>query len=136
MSTQGGHGLVVKFTVGTVLTAVANVLDADFPEQVKTLWSFRRHDGTDGYIERIDTGLRELTPFPMTLLWDPEEATHAAVITMFDGTDAVNMSIEDPGGVEVIAFAGFIERIGRLSRSEEGFQATVMVTPTGAPTIT
>lgn len=136
MSTQGGHGLSVKITISTTLTAVANVLEADFPEQIKTLWAFRRHDSSDGYMERVDTGLRDLTSFTMTLLWDVAETTHAAILTAFDATTALAMSIEDPAGAEVIAFNAFIERVGRISRSEEGFQATVQVTPTGAPTIT
>ena len=139
MTVQGAFGVKLKITVGTVLTAIANLLSVpNFPEQRKMLADMTAHPttGSTGYMTKIDTGVRELTPFEVTLGWDDADTTHAAILTAFAATAAVNMSIEDPGGAEVIAFAGHIEMIGRLATSPDGYKATVRITPTGAPTIT
>ena len=105
MATQGGFGLVCKIAVGTTLTAIAHILEADFPAQIKELYDSTAHDSTDGYRTFVDSGLKELGEFTMRLMWDSADSTHAAIVTAFTGTAAVNMSIEDPDGVEVIAFS-------------------------------
>lgn len=135
MAKQGGFGLVVKINTGS-LTAIANVVDAEFPEQRQTLAEITAHDSTSGYREYMATGLRELASFKMTLIWDESETTHAAIVTAFGSDASVGMSIEDPAGAEVIAFDAFIEVIGRISKAEEAYQAEITVQPTGAPTIT
>ena len=135
MPTQGGLGLVLKINTGT-LTAVANLLEADFPEQEKELWEYVLHSSTDGYAEYMDTGLRKLSDFTATVLWDDTETTHAAMLTAFDSTSTVGMSIEDPSGQEVIAFDAHIQKIGRISKADEGYQAEVTIQPSGGPTIT
>src|SRR3972149_546438 len=111
MTVQGAFGVKLKITIGTVLTAITNLLSVpNFPEQRKMLADMTAHptSGSTGYMTKIDTGVRELTPFEVTLGWDDVEATHAAILTAFAATAAVNMSIEDPGGAEVIAFASIL----------------------------
>ena len=135
MSTQGGLGVVLKID-DSGLTTVANLLDADFPEQEKELWEYILHSSTDGYAEHMDTGIRKLTEFTAVLLWDDTESTHAAILTAFDASTTVDMSIEDPSGQEVIAFAAHIQKIGRISKADEGYQCEVTIQPSGAPTIT
>lgn len=136
MGTQGGFGLECKITVGTVLTSIAHILDAEFPKFNKFLEDFTGHDSTDGWAEFIDSGKRAMEAFKMTLGWDSADATHAAIVTAFDGTTTVNMSIEDPAGVEVIAFAAHIKSLGRVAKQEEGYKCEVEVQPSGKPTIT
>ena len=135
MATQGGLGLVLKINTGS-LTEVVNLLEADFPEQEKELWEYVLHSSTDGYAEHMDTGLRKLTEFTATLLWDDTETTHAQFLTSFDASTPVGMSIEDPAGQEVIAFDAHIQKVGRVSKADEGYQCEVTIQPTGAPTIT
>lgn len=135
MARQGGFGVVVKINTGS-LTTIANVLDAEFPNQKQTLAEATAHDSPSGYREWMATGLRELEAFSMTLAWDDTESTHAQIMTSFAADTSVGMSIEDPGGQEVIAFDAFIEIVGRVTKMEEVYQAEVQVQPTGAPTIT
>lgn len=135
MATQGGFGLEVKINTGA-LTAIVKVQESDFPAQMKELADVTGHDSASGYREFIDTGVRELGEFTLTVLWDDTATTHAALLTAFAGTAVVGMSIEDPAGQEVIAFNAFIKQIGRVSVMTEGYKAQITVRPTGAPTIT
>jgi len=135
---QGGTGVKVKITVSAALTAITNLLDADLPPQLKELAEMSTHPttGSTTYRQFVDTGLRELGEFQMTLGWDPSETTHAEVLTIFAGTDPVDMSVEDPAGNEVIAFSAHIRQISRISKMTDGYKAQVTIRPTGAPTIT
>lgn len=136
MSRQGGFGVVCKISVSNSLTAIANVEDVNFPEFEKFLAEITNHASTGGYAEHIATGVRSVNEFTMTLTWDTAEATHAAIVAAFDSNDPVNMSIEDPDGVEVISFSAHIKKLGRMSKQRERYGCTVTVQPTGAPSIT
>lgn len=136
MAIQGGFGVVLKIMVSTTLTAVANVVDVDFPKFKKFLAESTAHDSTSGYQTWVATGKRALEAFTCTLMWDSAAATHAAMVTAFDSDAALSMSIEDPNGDEVIAFSAHISTMERISKQEEGYTCEVEIQPTGAPTIT
>ena len=136
MTAQGSFGVDLKITVSTTLTAIVGVTDVTFPEQVAEVADVTPHDATSGYRVKIKTGVKELTPFTATLNWDIDETTHTTTLTAFGSDASVNMTIEDPAGDEVIAFAGLVTRIGRVSPLSGGYSARVEITPTGAPTIT
>jgi formylmethanofuran dehydrogenase subunit E-like metal-binding protein len=136
MAATGGYGVTLKIMVSTTLTAVANVIDVDFPKFVKFIAESTGHDATSGYYTAVATGKRKLESFTATLAWDSVATTHAAIVTAFDSDAAVSMSIQDPDGVEIIAFSAHIEAITRISRQEEVYQAEVTIHPTGVPTIT
>lgn len=136
MAGQGGFGVVLKIMISTTLTAVAKVIDVDFPKFKKFVAENTGHDATSGYYTAISTGKRRLEPFPVVLEWDSVAATHAAIVAAFSADTALSMSIEDPDGVEVIAFSGIIEEIERLGKQEDTYKANVLIHPTGAPTIT
>lgn len=135
MAKQGGFGVKLKIAVGTVLTVVAGVREVEFPEFEKMLAEATAHDSSGGWKEMIDTGKRALNAFTVTLSWDADATTHAAMVTAFGSTSAVNMTIEDPAGTEVISFSAFINKIGRTAEQEEVYSAEVEITPTGAPSI-
>lgn len=136
--TEGGFGLQIKIEVTAVLTAIVNVLEgSELPKFKKFIAEATPHSATGGYAVRVATGKRSLESFKMVLGWDKDEATHAAVSTAFDSDDPVNMSVTSPDGTdEVIAFSAHIEEIARLTGQEDAYTAEVMITPTGAPTIT
>ena len=136
MAKQGGYGVKFKITVSSALTAVANVLDVDFPKFQREIDDVTGHDSSGGYAEYISTGLKSLSEMKLMLTWDKAAATHAAIKTAFDSGGAVNMSVEDPGGSEIIAFAGIIKEMGRTSKQKEALKCEVTIQPTGAPTIT
>jgi hypothetical protein len=136
MADQGGFGAKLKITITATLTLVVGLRDVKFPEQIKELAEATSHDSTGGYRRFIDTGLRELGEFSATLRWDKLLPTHAAVLTAFNGTAAVNMSIEDPLGQEIIAFAAFVSKIARMSPMDDVYEAEVEFRPSGPPTIT
>ncbi len=133
MGIQGTFGVKMKLDGATVVS----VLEASFPEQLKELAEMTPHPiaGATGYKQFVDTGVRELGEFTVTLAWDDTEATHAAVLTAFSSTTASALSVEDPAGQEVIAFSAFIRSIGRLTPTPDGYKARVTIRPTGAPTI-
>jgi hypothetical protein len=136
MATQGGFGLTVNITIGETLTAIATILDGEIPRFKRYLAEFTAHDSTSGYDEYISTGRRGLDKFKLTLGWDAVEETHEAIVAAFDSEDPVEMSVEDPAGIETITFDAFIEEIGRIAKQKEGYVAEVVIQPTGAPTIT
>lgn len=135
MAEQGGFGVVLKIMVSTTLTAVANLMDVDFPRFMKFISESTGHDQADGYYEAVATGKRRVEPFRAVLAWDTSETTHSAMVTAFDSDAAVSMSIEDPAGDETISGTAHIEAIGRVSRQEDTYQAEVEIHPTGKWTI-
>lgn len=132
----GSFGVDFKITISTTLTAITKMMDVTFPRQVKELADNTGHDAASGYRTHIATGVRALEKFTAKLEWDVDEATHAAVLTAFNSDSSVNMSIEDPAGDEVIAFAGHIEAVGRVTPLSGVYSCDVEIQPTGAPTIT
>lgn len=135
--TQGGFGLIVKIDIGGVLTAMAELLEgSELPKFKKFIAEATPHNATGGYAKRVATGKRSLESFKVVLGWDKDEATHAAIRTAFDSNDPVNMSVVSPGSDETIAFSAHIEEVGRMLGQEEVYTAEVMITPTGAPTVT
>jgi len=135
MAFQGGHGVVLKITSGSLIV-VTNLMDVSFPEQAKFLAEATFHDSASAYLEYIDTGLRELTEMEATVAWDSAATSHAAILTSFAATTAVGMSIEDPNGDEVIAFNAHIKKVGRVAKSRELYSCVITIQPTGGPTIT
>lgn len=132
---QGGFGAVLKITVTAVLTAVAHVHEFEFPEFEKIIADVTGHDAPGGYTEKIATGKRTMNSFTCTLGWDTSETTHAAIVAAFDSDDAVQMSVEDPDGIETITFDAHISKLGRIAKQEEGYECKVEITPTGIPQI-
>ena len=133
---QGGYGVVMQIDVGTVLTALTKVVDMDYPAFVSVLADATTHDSTSGWAEWIATGRRNAEAFSCTLTWDTNEATHAAVVTVFDADAAVTFSIADPDGDETITFEGFIGRMQREAKQEDVYKCEVEIQPTGVPAIT
>ena len=135
MAMQGGMGVDLKIDVSSVLTVIAHLLDVDDLEFEKFLAEMTGHDATSGYAEYVDTGKKKVNPLVATIGWDDTEATHQEIITIFDGTAAVDMSIEDPGGTEVITFSAHIQKMGRVYKQEDGYKCKVTIQPTAAPSI-
>lgn len=135
MATQGGFGVKLKIDVSG-LTTTANLLDTDFPEQSKSLEEVTPHSSTGGYAQYVASGKRELGEFTATVLWDKADSTHAKVLTVLGANATVNMSIEDPAGAEVIAFAAHVKSVKRISKQDEAFKAEIVFQPSGNPTIT
>jgi len=138
MTAQGGYGVKLKITISSVLTAIVGIQDPTFPNFKKFLGDATSHptSGATGWVERVDSGLREGEPFECTLLWDSTDSTHAAVVAAFTATDPVEMSIEDPAGNETITFDAFIESIGRMTNTQGEYSARVRISPTGELVIT
>ncbi len=136
MVVQGGFGVVVKIDVGTVLTALTKVVDMDYPALVKVLAESTTHDSTAGYQEWIATGKRTVDAFSCTLTWDTGEATHAAIVTVFDADAAVSFSINDPDSDETLTFEGHIGRMQRETKQEDVYKCDVEIQPTGQVSIT
>ena len=134
--TQGGFGLQVKIDISSTLTAFVNLFEgSELPKFKKFIAEATPHSSSGGWAQRVATGKRSLESFKVVLGWDKDEATHAAVRTAFDSNDPVNMSVVSPGGDETITFSAHIEEVDRIVGQEDAYTAEVMITPTGAPTI-
>lgn len=136
MAVQGGFGVVVKIDISATMTAIAHIIDAEFPKLEKILADVTAHDSTGGWDEVIATGKRKSGEFNVTLAWDKSGPTHAAILTAFASDSPVNMSIADPDAVETISFAAHIQSVERIAEQEEGYQCKVTIKPTGPITIT
>lgn len=135
--TEGGFGLSVKITVGTSLTAFTYMIEGEIPEFERFIAEATPHSSTGGWAVFVSTGKRKMNEFKVTLGWDSDEATHAAVRTAFDAEAPVNMSVVSPDGTdETIAFAALITKIGLITEQEDYYKAEVTIQPTGKPTIT
>ncbi len=136
MTSKGGFGLTVKIKITATMTTIVDVLDGEIPEFEKFLAEMTPHNATGGYAKHVATGKRKMNEFKLTLGWDADEATHAAVLAAFDGSPAVDMAIISPDGTdEVIAFSAHISKIGRISPQEDGYKCDVTVQPSGSPTM-
>jgi hypothetical protein len=136
MGTQGGFGVKVQITVGSVLTAIAHILEMDYPEFEKVLYDRTAHDSPEGYAEFGDSGKRKVSDFKVTLEWDMTESTHAAILAAFDSADPVSMAVKDPEATETISGNAYIQKVGRIAKQEEGYQCEVTIQPTGKWSIT
>lgn len=137
VAAEGGFGLQVKITVGTSLTAIAYMVEGEIPEFERFVAEATPHSATGGWAKFVSTGKRKLNEFKVTLAWDSDDSTHAAIRTAFDAESSVNMSVISPDGTdETIAFAAFITKIGLIAEQEDYYKADVSIQPTGKPTIT
>jgi len=139
MTTSIGFGLTFSIEeqppVG-VYNAIATVIDADFPEIRKILSDITAHDSPQGYMEKQDSGMRELATFNVVLGWDDTDAQHVELVSAFGRTTPTNFEIQSPDASETIRFAAHVEVMGRVSQKDQYYQMNMTFAPTGAPTIT
>jgi predicted secreted protein len=136
MTTIGGFGLVVKIDVASTPTAIADLIEGEIPKFKKFIAEATSQSASGGYAQRVATGKRSLESFKVTLGWDSDAATHAAIQAGFDSEDPVDISVVSPGTDETITFTAHIEEIARIPGDEDYYKAEVVITPTGAPNIT
>jgi hypothetical protein len=138
VTVQGGFGFTVKLHIGTATpwTTIASVLDGEFPEQEALVAESTGHDATSGYATWTKTGKRQLNPFTLTLAWDTDDTSQAALVTAFDSDISIALQVQDPDGDELIAISALVTKIGRESKQDGIVQCVVTFQPTGAPTIT
>jgi len=134
--TIGGFGLKVKIDIAATPTLITYLLEGEIPKFKKFIAEATPQNASGGYAVRVATGKRSLESFKVTLGWDATEATHAALKTAFASNDPVNITVVAPGTDETIAFSAHIEEVGRMTKDEDAYKAEVVITPTGAPTIT
>lgn len=135
MATQGGFGIDCQIDVSATLTALAKILDVEFPTLTNYIAEATTHDSAGGFYEAVATGKKRVEPFPVRLAWDTAQATHAAIVTAFDAGTAVTFTIADPAGDETISFETLVENMQRAGTQEGIFECTVQLHPTGQPTI-
>jgi len=134
MAVGTGFGVPLKINTGS-LTTIVNMEDIDSWTFQKFITEITGHDAAGGYYEALATGKFRFTPFTCLLTWDDAEATHQQVITSFNATTAIGMSVADPGGTETITFNAFIEQMERMSKQDGAYRCRVTVHPTGQPTL-
>jgi hypothetical protein len=132
---MGGFGLEVKIDVSATMTAIAQLMDGELPEFEKFIAESTAHNAAGGYATYVATGKRKLNEFKMTLGWDSDDETHAAILTAFASNSPIVLTIYAPDGSdEVISFNAHVNKIGRITAQEDGYKCDVTVQPTAAPT--
>ena len=132
MSVQGGYGA----TLTIAGTAIAHIMEYEFPEFEKILADVTAHDSTGGYAEYIASGKRQMNSFKVTLLWDAVSGTHGQLVDAYESDSTVAFVAADADSGEDIAFSGHVVKLGRVAKQEEGLTCEVEIQPTGIPTIT
>jgi len=136
MAKQVGYKAKIKFTISSVLTAIAFVDELAFPEFERMMVEGTSHDSPSGYAEQFSTGKRSLSEFTIKIFWDAKAATHAALMTSFNSETAVAITVEDATATEIIAFNAFVTKLSRASGQDDMLTCDVTIMPTGAPVIT
>jgi predicted secreted protein len=134
MAATGGFGCVLRINTGS-LTAIVDVVELKWPEQERTVADITAHDSTSGWAEYIATGMRKMSEFTATVVWDDVVATHAALLTNLNASTAVGMDMRDPATNETISFSAFVTKIARSGEPDDAFKAEITFQPTGVPTI-
>lgn len=132
----GGFGLIVKIDITATPTTIVELLEGEIPEQEKIIAEMTPHSATSGYATHVATGKKKLNEFKITVGWDSDDSTHAALLTAFNSSDPVNITVVTPGTDETIAFSAHITKVGRVAEQEDGYKCELTIQPTGAPTIT
>lgn len=136
MADSTAFGTKLKIDISSTLTLVVGVEEVTFPKSTKVIDEITAHDSPLGYYEALDVGVKRAEPFDMVVIWDSAQATHAKFVTAFDGTTPIPFSVEDPGGVEVMAFSAHVESIERMTPLKKALRAKMRIHPTGVATIT
>ena len=132
----GGFGLQIKILVSATMTAIAELIEGEIPEFEKFVAEMTSHGATGGYATYVASGKRKLNEFKMTLGWDSDDTTHAAILAAFASNSPITMTIYAPDSSdEAISFSAHINKLGRISAQEDGYKCDVAVTPSGAPTM-
>lgn len=132
MATTGGYG--ASLTIAG--TAIAHIMEMEFPEFEKILSDVTAHDSAGGYAEYTASGKRQMNSFKVTLLWDALSGTHGQLVDAFESNSTVTFVAADSASNEDISFSGHVVKLGRVSKQEEGLSCDVEIQPTGIPTIT
>ncbi len=135
MTVQGGFGTKVTIKVGTAHTVIAHAREISAFELEKELADITAHNAPGGYAQWLDTGRRSIGELTITLTWDKNEPTHAALLAAFDSKQPTEFTFADPNSDETITFDGLIKKIGRVGEQDNAFSAEVTIQPTGQPTI-
>lgn len=79
-----GKGTILKMEIASVLTAVAQVISIDIPEQKGETFDSDSLDNADAGIPHTATGRTERGEIGFELFFDPALAGHTAILTWLD----------------------------------------------------
>lgn len=136
MAINIGQGTIIKATISSTLTVIAQAVEADgpgitVPKIDKTALAdvARRYRG----------GLPDADPLTFTVQYDPTNTTHEALVTMistFPQTAvAWNVLFNTVGGTDTAVFTGFLTKFHpKGMNQEDNLEADIEVQPDGIPT--
>lgn len=136
MATQGAFGGVVKIDVTATPTAVAKAVEIGSYKRTRVISEVTAHDSASAWQERIVTGRRNVEPFPVRVLFDKANATHAALRTGLSSGSTVNLKWQDPLGQEIYSFVGLVTKQAATVDQEDGYYCEFTLEPAAGPTKT
>lgn len=131
---EGMMGTKIYITVsGNEEAQIVHAAKLAYPDIEKILADNTAHDSPEGFEESVDSGKRKWGEIPLLINWDPEEATHAALLAGVTSKPPALFKVESPTGADPLSFYAHIRKISRATEQEGNFQATITIKPTGAP---
>jgi len=131
---EGMMGTKIYITVsGGAETQIVHAAKLAYPDIEKILADNSAHDSQAGIEETVASGQRKWGDIPLLVNWDPEEASHAVLLTGVTSKPPALFKVESPTGADPLTFYAHIKKISRATEQEGNFQATITIKPTGAP---
>lgn len=134
MGGKGGMGVKLYLKNGATYDEIPGLTDIDFPEQEKVLEEATPHNASGGYAEFVATGKREVKEFTATLLFDPDDTVHAALVTAFGSLTPSGFKLTNSDASEGWTFDGHVKGFKRESKQDGAYKAEVTIQPTGTLT--
>jgi hypothetical protein len=135
MAVNVGQGTILRITISSTLTAVAQVLDITGPGI--TVEKIKKTNLADVAV-RYRAGLPEGDPCTYTIQYDPADATHQALITAASTWPQQLMACTETyntiGGADKATFNAFVSKFSpKGMNQEDNLEADVELQPDGIP---
>jgi predicted secreted protein len=128
-----GKGTVFSATVGSVLTAIANLTNIGGLDLSSDEIDVSDHDSADGYREFIQ-GMKDGGSVSLEGHFT-NDVSQTDLLDLFDSGAVVAMSIAFPDNLATWTFNGFVSGIGTDAPSDDKLGFTASVKVSGKPTL-
>lgn len=134
----GGYGTILKRKAnsGSTFNTIAAIEDHDLPEISVATDDITNHNGNK-WRKKLNTQLKELGEFKLTITWDPGDTTHEQLWDdMLAGTETdYQLVYPSAGGTEVWQFVASVTKFKLASPKEGALRADVTFTPSEELTV-
>ncbi len=130
---RSGFGTLLKIGDGAgpeVFTTIAELVDADAPDQVLNFADATNMESPSGAMEDVAT-LLQTSEVSFTLNFLPGDATQALLTTAQVAKRKANFQIILPGAARRFEGAAYVSKVGRAMKHDDAMRMTVSLKPQG-----